>query len=41
MTSNTTRKIRYKVWISSVEYRSWEYKFDIKESDGNMVEPIF
>ena len=25
----------------SVEYPRWEYEFNIKESDGNMFNPIF
>ena len=29
-----------KAWNSPVEYPSWEYKFDIKESVGNMSNSV-
>ena len=33
---NTAKTISCQAWNSLVEYPSWDYKFDIKESDGNM-----
>ena len=38
---NTTRAISYKAWNSPVEYPSRESKQDIKESEGNIYNPIF
>ena len=36
---NTTRTINYKVWNSTVEYTSRKIKHNIRESEGNMVNP--
>ena len=33
---NTAKTISCQAWNSLVEYPNWDYKFDIKESDGNM-----
>ena len=41
MTPNALRTIICKAWNSPVEYPSRECKHDIKESKGNMVNPIF
>ena len=38
---NTAKTISCQAWNSPVEYPSWDYKFDMKESDGNMFNPIF
>ena len=32
--------ISCKAWNFPVEYPSWEYKFEIKESDGNMLNSV-
>ena len=37
---NTTRTINCKVWTPPAEYPSRDYKHDIKESEGNMLNPI-
>ena len=40
--TNTASSINYILaWNSPVEYPSWKYKFDIKESDSPMFNPIF
>ena len=41
MAPNATRTISCKAWNSPVEYRSRECKHGIKESEGNMFNPIF
>ena len=41
MASNTTKTLNFKAWNSPVENPSWEYKLDIKDSDGNMFNPIY
>ena len=38
---NAASTINCKAWNSPVEYPSREYKHDIKESEGNMFNPIF
>ena len=38
---DTVRTISCKIWNSTVEYPSWEFKSDIKVSVGNMFNPIF
>ena len=38
---NAARTINCKAWNSPVEYPSRECKHDIKESEGNMSNPIF
>ena len=38
---NAARTISCKAWNSPVEYPSRECKHDIKESKGNMFNPIF
>ena len=38
---NAARTISCKAWNSAVEYPSRECKHDIKESKGNMLNPIF
>ena len=38
---NVARTISCKAWNSPVEYPSKECKHDIKESEGNMLNPIF
>ena len=38
---NTAWTISCKAWKAPVEYPSWEYKFDIQGSDGNMFNSIF
>ena len=35
------RTINWQAWNSLAEYPNWDYKLDIKESDGNMFNPIF
>ena len=35
------RTISWKAWNSHVEYRNWEHKFHMKDSDGNMLNPVF
>ena len=40
-TPNTTRTISCKARNSPVDYPSWEYKFDMEGSDGNVFNPIF
>ena len=40
-TPNAARTISCKAWNSPVEYPSRECKHDIKESKGNMFNPIF
>ena len=39
--TNATRTISCKAWNSPVEYPSLECKHHIKESKGNMFDPIF
>ena len=41
MAPNTARTISCKAWNSLVKYYSRESKHDIKESEGNMFNPIF
>ena len=38
---NTARTISAKAWNSPVDYPSRECKHDIKESEGNVYNPIF
>ena len=36
---NATKSIGDKAWNCRVEHPSWEYKFGMKESNGNMLNP--
>ena len=38
---NNTKTMICKIWNCPVEYPIWENKFDIKEFDDNMFNPIF
>ena len=36
---NATQSIGDKAWNCRVEHPSWEYKFGMKESNGNILNP--